>query len=397
LVVKGDQLLRSPLDMLAPLTKLTALHLECFAPSSAAPAAPALPSLPPDLALLTALRELRCEGFSAPSARNLSSLLSPLTQLTELHAGIVLGGSCRLPQLPHLQSLHVERVAKGGLSSLAASCTALTSLHTLTAVRLAKADAAARLPALHRLVFLVDSDLITAVQAGRFSLAAFCPALAGLHLFAEVLDNARLVPLLKGLSGLAELTAAGPLRAWGAVPATPLVSEWQALAALPSLRSFAATLKAVGSASLPAFAAGCTQLTELRLTLELRSDELDGCVAFAGAMEGSRVQLLTLTPKFESNTVNPLLPMPFYAHLAAWRRLEYVKLRHWCTLEQVAVLCGGPRIDTVSIDRIELTDRGTPANVLQRRTEQMVVQSFVNRIMVAHSSKELEIRYKPHP
>jgi hypothetical protein len=370
--------LYGPLDTLTALTNLTVLHLAgTYAPmrtlseaSAAAEQSTSLPPLPPQLALLTALRKLCCQGFSAPSARELRSLLSPLTELADLRADLVVGAGCGLPELPSLQILHVEQLTEGGLLQLAASCTALTDLVARKPVCIGPTDAAARLPALSSLTCEIDDETISAVRAGRLSLAACLPALKTMRVScAELLDGSFLAPFLKGMSALHSLTAGGALTA---------VTEWQALAALPSLRSFEAKVSLKTGDALCTFASLCAQLTRLTLTSEMPSDELDGCVAFAGAMEGSRVQSFALIPQ---SGAKPVLPMPFFEHLAAWRCLKFVDLGFCCTTEQLSVLCASPTIVHLSV---EACQSGTAM-------EEGWAARFVGRLEEEHRAKGLEI------
>jgi hypothetical protein len=161
-------------DLLAPLTKLTALHMDFPEPDDTAP------PLPASLTRLTALRYLCMLGFNHPSPQELRSLLAPLTQLTALSAPMNVDGSCRLPDLPSLQSLCLTHVAEGGLALLAASCPALVSLYAHGSIAIGATDAAARLPALTSLACWADFTVAPSAQA-QFSLAACAPALKSLR------------------------------------------------------------------------------------------------------------------------------------------------------------------------------------------------------------------------
>jgi hypothetical protein len=171
LELSGDQELDMPLDdLLAPLTKLTALYLNFPAADDMA-----LP-LPASLTQLTALRDLDLLGIDNPSPHQLRSLLAPLTQLTALSVPISVDGSCRLPDLPSLQSLCLMHVAEGGLALLAASYPALVSLTAYGSVAIGATDAAARLPALTSLTCWGNGTVAPSARA-QFSLAACAPAL----------------------------------------------------------------------------------------------------------------------------------------------------------------------------------------------------------------------------
>ena len=163
-----------PLDgLLAPLTKLTALHVNFPAADDTAP------PLPASLTRLTALRDLDLMCFHPPSHQHqLRSLLAPLTQLTALTVPMIVDGSSRLPDLPSLQSLDIARVADGGFALLAASCPALVSL-SCCRVAIGATDAAARLPALTSLACWTDFTVAPSARA-QFSLAACAPALKSL-------------------------------------------------------------------------------------------------------------------------------------------------------------------------------------------------------------------------
>jgi hypothetical protein len=379
---------RSPLDMLTPLTRLTSLQLErsfLFWTSQPAdpPAADAdLPPWPADVSRLTRLQELLCEGFSAPSAHELSRLLAPLTQLTDLRADLVVGAGCGLPELPSLRCLYVDRLAGGGLALLNASCTALTELHTSKLICFGATDAAARFPTLASADIDIDAGCRAAILSDRFSLAACLPGLQQLQIQTAALDGTLLAPLLKGLSAVHMLTA---------TEAVTSVGDWQALAALPSLHDLAVRVRLDRFDPVhrvQAFASCCARLTVLRLTLELHSNDLGRCVTFAAAMEGSCIERFVLTPKFESNALRPALPTPFYERLAAWSCLTSLEMEHWCTGEQLSVLCGSPTMAHICLAACRLRGRWTaPVG----KVEKAWVDAHVEGLKKAHSAKKLRI------
>jgi len=366
--------LASPLDdVLAPLTRLTALHL-LFDPTRDAPVPP-----PASLAQLTALRELEWEGLQrfrseGASPHELASLLAPLTQLTALNvqnASIVLDASCSLPELPSLQCLNVCEVAQGGLVLLAASCPALVSLVTSWLTPDA-GDAAARLPALTSLMVLDKCDLSWGPGA-QLSLAGCAPALASLDVYSRsALDPTALTDRLTGLSQL-------HLRhAEGLPPLVMGTREWQALAALPALRCFSCCVElAEEGAGLAACVSFCAQLTDLRLTLGGSAPQLRGCVDFAAAMQASRVQLCCLSWQVAGDA-SCELPTPFYQHLASWRCLARLQLGpggHACTAEQLGILCASP----------------TLVHVVAEPTPRETAGALAQELMETHRGKELEV------
>jgi len=367
----------SPLDgVLAPLTQLTALTLT-FAGGNAMPVPAGL--------RLTALRELTWSDGPQPSAHELRSLLAPLTQLTALAAPIRVAGSCGLPELPSLQSLKVDGVAEGGLALLAGACPALVSLTCTGCVTANVTDHAARLPALTRLDFPGARQLDDWVGEGG-SLAGCAPALQSVCLGSFHSSPTAVISKLAGLPQLHTFSLMS-FRCWSLG-----ARECQALAALPALRSFAASVY-LSEASMLACASFCRQLTQLHLCLGAHNDsvQLGACVQFAAAMrmQASRVQVfhLTWSPTVAGNRKLPQLPTPFYQHLASWSCLSHVELGVGCTAEQLSVLCASPSIVHVLVSPARSQfghDDGRSA----------ALAASVAELMHAHWGRELNIDLK---
>jgi len=361
LELTGGQHLDMPLDdLLAPLTKLTALHVDFVG---------ALP-LPASLTRLTALRQLSFQGFRSPSQRELRSLLAPLTQLTSLTAPFVVDGSCRLPDLPSLQYLDISRVAEGGLALLAASCPALASLKARGSVAIGATDAAARLPALTSLACWGGCTVAPSARA-QFSLAAYAPALKILAVYGSG-SVMQLPAVFDKLTSLSELE-------WHPAGGEPLVMgtrEWQALAALPDLRCFSGSIElGEGAAHMSACVSFCTQLTKLRLTLGTSASQARCCMELAAGMQASRVQDFTLRWNL-SGAAAPELPTRFWELLESWPRLSVVRLSCRCTPEQLAGLCASPTVTHVTVPF-------SGRDVLDQQSQ----------LMHAHRAKELHIQW----
>jgi hypothetical protein len=375
LVVEGHgQRLASPLDdLLAPLTRLTALQLQLHGCLSV--------PLPASLAQLTALRELKWPGYIPPPQRELHSVLALLTQLTALSLKIAVDGSCGLPELPSLQSIDVLEVADGGLALLAASCPALLSLTTSHCTVAANArDVAACLPALTTLTLRSDLGLSHGSAAG-FSLAACAPALKSLSVTTSklALDPVVLVDKLMGLRELELCTESG-LGPWvmGA-------RQWQALAALPALRSFVGSSIHLGEgpAARAAFVSVCARLTRLRLRLRALYSQVRCCLYLATAMRCSRVQAFDLTWDLdEAGGAGPDERLePFWQNLASWPCLSHACFGFVCTAEQLSVLCASPTVTKVELPAPDGLGRHKAARLVAR----------AQQLMRAHRVKELEI------
>jgi hypothetical protein len=337
-----DQGLQEPLDaLLAPLSRLTRLKL--MFERSLAPPEP-LP-LPASLAQLTALRQLSLTGLAPPAQQEVAlSVLAPLAHLTELSMRVVVGGSCRVPDLPSLQSLSVETLEAGGLALLAAACPALVSLISHDCITVNAADAAARLPALISLKFWGDLDVSGCPRAAAFSLAGCAPALQSIRVCSSqgTWDPLAAVGNLRGLSELYFLPATGqPAVAMGA-------RKWQALAALPALRSFSTALQLGDGRALPACVSFCAQLTRLILRLTPSAPQVRRCVEFAAAMRASRVQEFTVlwgSPR----QAWPELPTAFFEHLAGWSCLSRVSIRADWKTQHLSALCTSPTLTRVEV------------------------------------------------
>jgi hypothetical protein len=339
-----DQGLQEPLDaLLAPLTRLTRLML--MFERSLAPPEP-LP-LPASLAQLTALRQLSLRGLAPPAQQEVAlSVLAPLAHLTELNMRVVVGGSCRVPDLPSLQSLSVDTLEAGGLALLAAACPALVSLLSYDCVTVNAADAAARLPALISLKFWGDLDVSGCSRAAAFSLAGCAPALQSFYVCSSqgTWDPLVAVVNLRGLSELYFMPATSqPAVAMG-------TRKWQALAALPSLRSFGTALQLGDRRALPACVSFCTQLTKLTLHLTRSAPQVRRCAEFAAAMRPSRVQEFSLCWHSTSSGVAwPELPTAFFEHLAGWSCLSHVSIRADWKTQHLSALCTSPTLTRVEV------------------------------------------------
>jgi len=373
-VVEGHgQGLASPLDdLLAPLTRLTALQLECDA------------CLPANLAQLTALRELKWDGWCSLSQLELHSVLSPLTQLTALSLSVFsVDGSCGLPELPGLQSIDVHEVADGGLALLAASCPALVSLTTSRCTVTANTkDAAARLPALTSLTVSKDLQPPHGSAAG-FSLAGCAPALKSLSVTASTrLIRPSPIVLVDKLTGLRELELCTQS---GLEPWVMGAREWQALAALPALRSFVGSSIHLGegTADMAACVSVCARLTRLGLRLRVSDSQVRCCVALVAAMRCSRVQAFDLT--WGLDEAGGACPderfTPFWEHLASWQCLSHARFGFVCTAEQLSVLCANPTVTRIELSSPDGLDAAEAAHILAR----------ARQLMQAHGAKELNI------
>jgi hypothetical protein len=363
----------SPLDdLLAPLTRLTALQLEFNG------------CLPAHLAQLTALRELKLTGCCSPSQLELHSVLSALTQLTALSLWITIAhDSCGLPELPSLQSLTISMLSDGGLALLAASCPALVSLTTSRCTVTANAkDAAARLPALTSLTVSKDLQPPHGSAAG-FSLAACAPALKSLSVTTSTpLIRPSAIALVDKLVGLRELELCTQS---GREPWVMGAREWQALAALPALRSFVGSSIHLGegTADMAACVSACARLMRLRLRLRVSDSQVRCCVALVAAMRCSRVQAFNLTWDLdEAGGAGPDERFtPFWEHLASWQCLSHARFGFVCTAEQLSVLCANPTVTRIELSSPDGLDAAEAAHILAR----------ARQLMQAHGAKELNI------
>jgi hypothetical protein len=370
LVLHLEQDLATPLDdVLAPLTRLTALNMACgyeFLSSYAS-----VP-VPTSLARLTGLRDLYLWGFSQTSEHELRSCLSPLTQLTALTARIVVSAGCGLPELPSLQSLHVEQVVEGGLALLAASCPALVSLTSSRSVSANAEDAAARLPALTSLVGHGSLEL----SGAEFSLAGCAPALKSLRVLygRSTAGPAALIDKLTGLSELCFYPAEG------VQPVTMGARDWQALAALPALQCFCGSVELEEGGNTAACVSVCAQLRQLQLVLGgTQAPQLRCCLKLVAAMHSSRVRLLSIAFGPTAGVAQPELPTPLFEHLATWPRLSEVHLGCPCTPEQLSVLCASPTVTFVQLSWRGSKDDG-------RR-----LAHTARKLMSAQRTKQLQI------